>query len=328
MTLKQEFIDIITTIMDAHILQDSDKECPFGYTLDVDSEIVLLPEHEYADASEWDPETRGEMLRIPVDIELYVNEIMDVSSDYICFRKKPDRPELKDKIIYINTRKQMMEYIKSFILNLEQTTQDYKNYAEKIIELQDYVVEFVEQVKKDFPVFSDIDSSSIPITFRHDYRKDGDATLYNIAGDCYISRSTFCIRIFDCWTDLEKLKATVRHELLHYMLFLKGVGYSDDSPIFWYFADRYDADPYETMSEENQRLYNFYKMAPAVVMNAWVYIYSVDVHYTATQNEEISVLREKFCKALKELDASALSETIAMICNGSADLSVATSMTA
>lgn len=56
--------------------------------------------------------------------------------------------------------------------------------------------------------------------------------------------------------DLEDTKRNIRHELLHYFLYMSGLKHSDDDAIFHYLCGIYDACAYKEMGEEEQSLYD------------------------------------------------------------------------
>lgn len=48
----------------------------------------------------------------------------------------------------------------------------------------------------------------------------------------------------------------IRHEVLHYFLYISGMKYKDDDAIFHYLCGEYDTNAYEEMSEGEQALYD------------------------------------------------------------------------
>ena len=56
--------------------------------------------------------------------------------------------------------------------------------------------------------------------------------------------------------DIEKTKQNIRHELLHYFLYMSNMKYSDDDAIFHYLCGIYDAYAYKEMGEEERTLYD------------------------------------------------------------------------
>lgn len=64
------------------------------------------------------------------------------------------------------------------------------------------------------------------------------------------------MNIYCCLSDFEETKEFIRHEVLHYMLYIAGFQYKDDSAIFHYLCNKYDAHAYKKMPEEQQQLYD------------------------------------------------------------------------
>ena len=56
----------------------------------------------------------------------------------------------------------------------------------------------------------------------------------------------------------KKLKQIIRHEIIHYCLWLVGLPYEDDSLEFWCLCHVYDAGAYEKLSSENQKYYELF----------------------------------------------------------------------
>ena len=64
------------------------------------------------------------------------------------------------------------------------------------------------------------------------------------------------INTYYCMEDMERTKQNIRHELLHYFLYMSGLKYSDDDAIFHYLCGIYDAHAYKEMGEKEQVLYD------------------------------------------------------------------------
>lgn len=56
----------------------------------------------------------------------------------------------------------------------------------------------------------------------------------------------------------KKLKKTIRHEIIHYYLWLVGLPNKDDDLEFWCLCHVYDAGAYEQLSPENQEYYELF----------------------------------------------------------------------
>lgn len=131
----------------------------------------------------------------------------------------------------------------------------YAEYAEKIIELRKYGEKFLLQVQKDYPVFRTIETD-LPIVLSDFKKNENGKYKYDTGGDFCVNDIQLIVHIYDCWRDLDELKTTVRHEIIHYILFRIGVNNSDTGAIFHYFCNKYDAHAYKEMPDEEQDLYN------------------------------------------------------------------------
>lgn len=56
----------------------------------------------------------------------------------------------------------------------------------------------------------------------------------------------------------ERLKRCIRHEVLHYFLYIQDLPHKDNSALFWALATIYDADPYERLQDEDQIKYDYF----------------------------------------------------------------------
>lgn len=57
----------------------------------------------------------------------------------------------------------------------------------------------------------------------------------------------------------KKLKQTIRHEIIHYSLWLLDLPFDDDSLEFWCLCYIYDGGAYEELSYENKKYYEVFK---------------------------------------------------------------------
>lgn len=260
MSLKQECIDMFRLIMDGM------NECK-DYQIEEPSSVYLCPKEDYKDIDtlmidcyeECSMKDNCKKEFVKVDISVFIPSWAgdeDGGTIYICFNQKPIKEQYKNTIHYINNRKQLLDLMIQIKNRAESTRNAYAEYAEKIIELREYGKVFLEQLKADYPVFADI-KVELPIVFA-DFEKDENGKyVYDTGGNFeFVDDVQLIIHIFDCWRDIESLKRTIRHEILHYVLFRIAVNYADDGGIFHYFCDKYDAHAYKEMSEKEQRLYN------------------------------------------------------------------------
>lgn len=259
MSLKQECIDMFKLIFKGL----SDYE---DYEVEEDTGVFLCPKENYIDSElllceyydECSFKDACHKEYVEVDLSVFVpwwagDE--DGGTIYINFNKKPEKEQYRHTIHYINNHKQLIELMYEFKQRVEEARNAYAEYAKKIIELRKYSESFLLQVQKDYPVFNDI-KADLPIVFA-DFDKDENGEYkYNTNGDFYIKDVQLIIHIYDCWRTIDELKTTVRHEILHYILFRLAVNNSDDGGLFHYFCDKYDAYAYKNMSDEEQDLYN------------------------------------------------------------------------
>lgn len=64
------------------------------------------------------------------------------------------------------------------------------------------------------------------------------------------------INTYYCMEDIEKTKQNIRHELIHYFLYISNMKYEDDVAIFHYLCGLYDAHAYKEMGQAEQALYD------------------------------------------------------------------------
>lgn len=78
----------------------------------------------------------------------------------------------------------------------------------------------------------------------------------------YFKQNQAVIRIVidcddDCLTD--KLKRTIRHEIVHYLLWLVNMGHKDNDLDFWCYCHIFKAKAYVRLGEENRNKYLLFK---------------------------------------------------------------------
>ena len=103
-----------------------------------------------------------------------------------------------------------------------------------------------------------VQTDILPMVFHIDYASyDKNDRYYNMTGNVHTMKDQNVIEIvFCCMRDKESTRRTIRHEVLHYMLYIAGLKNDDDSAIFHYLCKEYDANAYKKMNEEEQALYN------------------------------------------------------------------------
>lgn len=260
MSLKQECIDMLQLILST----SPDYE---DYQIEENSAVFLCPKENYKDVDtlvfdcyeECPMKDNCNKELVKVDLSVFVPHWAgdeDGGTIYINFNQKPVKEQYKNTIRYINNRKQLFDFMCEIKKRADESRNAYAEYAEKIIELREYGEEFLTQLQADYPVFADI-KAELPIVFAEFDKDESGKYVYDTGGNFEIVNDVqLIIHIFDCWRDIESLKTTVRHEILHYVLFRIGVNNSDDGGIFHYFCNRYDAHAYKEMPEKEQELYD------------------------------------------------------------------------
>ena len=121
----------------------------------------------------------------------------------------------------------------------------------------EYAKEFGETLRREYSFFENINTDILPIVFHTDFAKDSEGkTNYTRAGDFCFKGKQNVINTYYCMDDKEVTKQNIRHELLHYFLYMSDMKYLDDDAIFHYLCGIYDAHAYKEMGEEEQALYD------------------------------------------------------------------------
>ena len=189
--------------------------------------------------------------RIKVDlafwdgIELYYN---------YRFGNKEEAPSVK----VIKNRKQLLNEMADLKKGLECYKDFRAEFGEKYKEYLEYAKKFADEVRmKHFSIFGLVQTDILPIIFHMNYATDKENKIdYRTQGNLQILGKQNVMNIYCCLSDFEKTKKYIRHEVLHYMLYITGFQYKDDSAIFHYFCNKYDAHAYKKMPEEQQKLYD------------------------------------------------------------------------
>lgn len=236
------------------------------WTMEEDTGVFLCPIHNYQDTMMlWgdvcDTCTERQQCKeefVPVDLTLSISDLADEEDGgtyYLNFVKEPKKQEHRNTIRYISNRKELVALMTELKQRNEKNRNLYAACAKKIMNLQDYGSEFLKQIKRDYPVFRKM-RGNIPLSFSGmSIEKDGQTDYACVGGFEVINGEYVTIHIFDMWQKEEKMKQTIRHEVLHYALFCIQVNYDDDSGIFHYFCGQYDARAYKEMPEKERRVY-------------------------------------------------------------------------
>lgn len=173
---------------------------------------------------------------------------------------------LSKGICNIKNRKQLM----SEMSNLKNELEEYRNWCAEFGEgYSDYIVyakEFGEKLKKDYCLFNGVDIDILPVVFHTDFARDREGTTdYTKMGNLCVYGKQNVINIYCCMENEEETKRSIRHELIHYFIYISGFKYGDDTAIFHYFCNKYDANAYKEMKEDEQKLYDKLMLAIPVM---------------------------------------------------------------
>ena len=253
MSLKQECVDMINLITKS--LQKDDP-CNY-YDLEVDSIRDLC-------------EKTGEDVTYS---ECYGCDLYDETCPYKLHNVKVDvafwdgaehqynymfgNTSMKYKgIRQIKNRKQLMDEM--FILKDE--LEKYKNwkaeFGERYKEYLVYAKQFAQEMKEKYLFFGMVQPEILPMIFHTDYEYNKRKNNYIAMGNLQYVNKQNVINVFCCMKNTEETKRTIRHEVLHYMLYISGLKHADDTAIFHYLCGEYDAHAYMEMNSAEQALYD------------------------------------------------------------------------
>lgn len=265
MSLKQECIDMINLIVEPLKRNDYDV-----YDVEVDSirDICELTGEDitYLDCS--DCEHKENCIynkRVNVDVSFW--DYSDIQRNYIFTRKSP----VEKGVTCIWNRKQLMFEMSKLKREMEEYKDWCANFGERYQDYMEYAKEFSEKLQKDFSymlddmecsIFGMLNIDVLPIVFHTDYRKDIDwnSRTYT-TGDFYVYGQQSIINIYCSMDKEEEVKSRIRHELIHYFLYMAGLKHKDDTAIFHTLCRIYDAGAYMDMSEDEQKLYDMFEVA-------------------------------------------------------------------
>ena len=146
----------------------------------------------------------------------------------------------------------------------------YAEFGERYDEYLDYAKEFAQEVKeKYFIIFGLVQTDILPIIFHTDYSQRDGKTDYATQGNLQIIEKQNVINVFCCMENVEETMRTIRHEVLHYMLYIAGMKYKDDTAIFHHLCVEFVAHAYKDMSEDEQVLFN--QLTNAISMMKKIY---------------------------------------------------------
>jgi len=251
MSLKQECIDIINLITEPLKKDEYDQ-----YEIETDSirDICELTGEDVTYGDCFDCEHYGDCSykkHVRVDVSFW--DYADFQRNYV-FSKKP----LVNKgVCYIKNRKQLMAEMSNLKKEIEIYKDYYAEFGEKYNDYMEYAKEFGEELRKEYSFFEDINTDILPIVFHTDFAKDNEGKNdYTKRGNFTSMGKQNMINVYYCMDDLEDTKQNIRHELLHYFLYMSDMKHLDDDAIFHYLCGVYDAHAYKEMGEEEQAIYD------------------------------------------------------------------------
>lgn len=253
MSLKQECIDIINLITDP--LKDKDEYSYYEIEVDSIRDICQLTGEDvtYSDCDGCENCSRECKYKKYIRVDVSFWDGADCQHNYVFGNKQTERKGL----CRIKNRKQLMTEMAKLKKEMEKYKDWYAEFGERYDEYLDYAKEFAQEVKeKYFIIFGLVQTDIMPIIFHTDYNQKDGKTDYATQGNLQIIEKQNVINVFCCMENVEETRRTIRHEVLHYMLYIAGMKHKDDVAIFHYLCGEFDAGAYMKMGENEQRLYD------------------------------------------------------------------------
>lgn len=123
-------------------------------------------------------------------------------------------------------------------------------------EAKEYGEEFFKELCVSCSNPAIIKDDILPLVFTDikDLQVYGRLTTYN-------KQASILIGIDDRRTKLVlEAKRTIRHEIIHYFLWLQDLPYEDDSLLFWCISYIYDGGAYSKLKKSDKEKYNLFKL--------------------------------------------------------------------
>lgn len=252
MSLKQECVDIIKLITEPLRKEEYD-----FYDLEVDSIRDICEKtgeditYSFCDGCDNFGDNCPYKKRVQVDVSFW--DGADCQRNYVFGNK----PILSKGICNIKNRKQLM----SEMANLKKELEEYKDwcagFGESYYEYLEYAKKFAEEVKEKYIIlFGWVQTDILPIIFHTDYNYRNGTIDYRTQGNLQIVEKQNVINVFCCMESADETRRTIRHEILHYMLYISGMKYKDDTAIFHHLCKEFDANAYKDLTEDEQNLYD------------------------------------------------------------------------
>ena len=252
MSLKQECIDMVNLITDP--LKEKDEYAYHEIEVDSIRDICQLTGDDvtYSDCDGC--ENCGHECKykkyVRVDVSFW--DGADCQRNYVFGNKQTERKG----ICRIKNRKQLMTEMAKLKKELESYKDWCSEFGKRYDEYLSYAKEFAQEVKnKYYLLFGLVQTEILPVIFHTDYNMRDGVIDYRTLGNLQIVDKQNVINVFCCMDDVEETKCTIRHEVLHYMLYIAGLKYKDDTAIFHHFCKEFDASAYKEMDKDEQRLY-------------------------------------------------------------------------
>ena len=253
MSLKQECIDIINLITDP--LKEKDEYAYYEIEVDSIRDICQLTGEDvtYSDCDGCENCSCECKYKKYVQVDISFWDSADYQRNYVFGNKQTECKGL----CRIKNRKQLM----TEMAKLKKESESYKDwcseFGERYDEYLSYAKEFAQEVKnKYYLLFGLVQTDILPVIFHTDYNMRDGVIDYRTLGNLQIAEKQNVINVFCCMGDIEETKCTIRHEVLHYMLYIAGLKYKDDTAIFHHLCKEFDASAYKEMGESEQTLYD------------------------------------------------------------------------
>lgn len=157
----------------------------------------------------------------------------------------------------ISTREQFMNLCAAILKRKVGEATMFSQYSSYMMELERYIQDFAKKLKEEWGCFRDVSLFSLPIRITPcDTLTENGDYAFDIGG----TANSQLISVFGVYPEnRDRDLRHCRHETIHFMLFKALLDGADDSFIFWFFADLYDAHPYKEMNEPNKVFYEVWK---------------------------------------------------------------------
>lgn len=304
MSLKQECIDMINLIIEPLRKNDYD-----FYDLETDSIRDFCEKTgediTYSDCQGCENYGKDCPYKKMLQVDVSFWDGADCQRNYVF-----GRSSVKCQgICSIKNRKQLMSEMGELKSELESYKDWCAEFGTRYDEYLDYAKEFAEKLKEKYLFFTLVNTEIIPIIFHADYGMRDGKIDYRTQGNLHIVENQNVINVFCCMRDVEETKRTIRHEVLHYMLYISGLKYKDNTAIFHYLCEEHDADAYMKMENVEQELYNQLISGLGALKNLSNGQNNLEENYTSTYicmllavgSDEENSLYGNLCKNGKEI---------------------------